>query len=137
LPRLGDLRHVRALEQHAVRAAAAYPVEQGHDLLDGRGLAQVEPGPEDGGPQGGQLGFQCRAHGGGEAGRGLHHDVDEERAAGEADLGALPVELGDRLLDGLGGAGPHAAAAVEHAVDGGLADARLPGDLPQRVRVSS
>ena len=117
-----------------MRAAAAHAVQQGHDLGDGRGLAQVEPGPEDGGPQGGQLGFQGRAHGGGEPGRGLHDDVDEERAAGEADLGALPVELVDGLLDGLRGAGPHAAAAVEHAVDGGLAEARLPGDLAQRVR---
>ena len=51
------------------------------------------------GPQGGQLGLQGRPHGGGEPGRGLHHDVDEERAAGEADLGALPVELVDGLLD--------------------------------------
>ena len=57
-------------------------------------------------------------------------------AAGEPDLRALPVELVDRLVDGLRGAGPHAAAAVEHAVDGGLADARLPGDLPDRIRMS-
>ena len=133
LPRLRHLRHVRPLEQHAVRAAAAHAVQEGHDLGDGSGLAQVEPGPEDGGPQGGQLAFQGRAHGGGEPGRGLHDDVDEERAAGEADLRALPVELVDRLVDGLRGAGPHAAAAVEHAVDGGLAEARLPSDLAQRV----
>jgi hypothetical protein len=96
----------------------------------------VEPGPEDGGPQGGQLGFEGSADGGGEPRRGLHDDVDEERAAGEAEVGALAVEVVDGLPDGLRGAGPHAAAAVEHAVDGGLADARLPGDLAQRVRVS-
>ena len=98
LRRLRDLRHVRPPEQHAVRAPAAHGVEQGHDLGDGRRLAQVEPRPDDGGAQGGQLGFKRLADGGGEPGRRLHDDVDEERATGEAELGALAVEVVDGLL---------------------------------------
>ncbi len=131
-----DLRHVRPPEQDAVGALAREPVEDGDDLGDGGGLAQVEPGPEHRGPQRRELGLQRPADRAGEPRGGLHDDVDEERAAGEADLRALPVEVVDRLVDGLRGARPHPAAAVEHPVDGRRADAGLAGDLAQRVRMA-
>ena len=61
--------------------------------------------------------------------RRLHDDVDEERAAGQPDLVALPFQVGD---------GPRTSRAVlsrtpvrllQHAVDRGLAQAGLHGDL--------
>ena len=57
------------------------------------------------------------------AGR-LHHDVDEERAAGEPHLRALPLELVDRLLD-LGRAvlARTPPRPLQHPVDRGLAEA--------------
>ena len=54
----------------------------------------------------------------------------------EADLGALPVQVGDGLLDLPRGALPDAAPAVQDPVDGGLAQARLTCDFPDREGVA-
>ena len=59
----------------------------------------------------------------GEPLRGLHHDVDHECAAGQPQLCALPVQVGDGLLHFSDGARTHPAAVVEHPVDGALAQA--------------
>ena len=57
--------------------------------------------------------------------RRLHDEVDHEGPATEPQLGPLPVEVGDGLLDLADRALPDAAAAVQHPVDGGLAEAGL------------
>jgi hypothetical protein len=65
----------------------------------------------------------------------LHDDVDEESAAGEPQLAPLPVQVGDGLSHVAHGAGSHTRTVVEHPVDGGLAQACLPSDLPDRIRM--
>ena len=78
------------------------------------------------GPQRRQLGLQRRADGGGEPLRGLHDDVDEERAAGRAGPGSRCRSSSAMACAHLGGrARADAAAAVEHAVDRRLAEAGL------------
>src|SRR6478735_7666814 len=72
---------------------------------------------------------------GGEPVRGLHHDVDHEYPAGQPQLAALLVQVGDGLPDVVDGARADAAAVVEDTVHGGLAHAGLPGDVADRVRV--
>src|SRR6185312_12627539 len=54
---------------------------------------------------------------------------------GQPDLRALPVQVGDRPVDLVGGAAPHAAAPVEDAVDGRLGQPGLAGDLADREGV--
>ncbi len=124
---LGD---VRGLEDHPLGAAPGDPVQGGGQLPGRVRLAEVEAAAHHRRVQRGQFGLQCGPHGGGEAFRGLHHDVAHERAADQPDLGALTVQVGDGPAHLVRGALAHAAAAVEHPVDGGLAQARLPGDLP-------
>ena len=53
----------------------------------------------------------------------------------EPDLGALTVQVGDRLLHLGDGARAHAGSLVQHPVDRGLAEAGLLGDLadPERM----
>src|SRR5262249_19226364 len=98
-------------------------------------LAEVEPCPYRGRPQRRQLGLQRRPDGSGEPLRRLHHQVDEEGTPGQAELRALPVEVGDRLVHLAFGTGPYVAPPVEHPVDGGLAQPGLHGDLPNPVGV--
>jgi hypothetical protein len=98
-------------------------------------LAEVEPGPDDRGLQRRQLVLERGLDRGGEPAGGLHHDVDHEDPAVEPQLAGLPVEVGDGLLDVVGGARAHAAAVVEDAVHGGFADSGLAGDFPDRVGV--
>ncbi len=86
--------------------------------------------------QGRQLGLQCGADRRGEALGCLHHDVDHERPADEPDLRALPVQVGYRTAYLPRGALPHPAPAVEHPVDGRLAQPRLTSDLPDREGVA-
>src|SRR5690606_26571860 len=50
-------------------------------------------------------------------------------------LRALGVQVPDRLVHEPGGSCPHTGSAVQHAVDRGVADPRLAGDLPDRVAV--
>jgi hypothetical protein len=86
--------------------------------------------------QGRQFGLQRRADGRGEAFGCLHDDVDHERPADEPDLGALPVQVGDGLVDLPRGALAHASPAVQDPVDGGLAQSRLTCDLTDREGVA-
>ena len=115
--------------------AAADP-GQGVDHLRGRPrLPQVEPRPQHRRGEGGQFGLDGRAEGVGEPLRGLHHDVDQVAAPVEPQLGALFVQVGDRLHDLGAGVLPDAGAVVEHAVDGRLAQPGLLGDLADLVPV--
>ena len=82
-----------------------------------------------------QFGLDRGPEGVGEPLRGLHDDVDEVAPAVEAQLGALLVQVGDRLHDLGPGVLPHARAVVEDAVDGGLAQPGLLGDLADLVAV--
>ncbi len=95
----------------------------------------MESRPQHRRGEGGQFGLDRRAERVGEARRGLHHDVDEVAPAVETQLGALFVHVGDRLHDLRAGVLPHAGPAVEHPVDGGLAQPGLLGDLADLVSV--
>jgi hypothetical protein len=57
-----------------------------------------------------------------------------KRPARDAQLGALPLQVGDGLLHLFDGAGPHPAALVQHPVDGRLAEPGLRGDLADAER---
>jgi hypothetical protein len=98
-------------------------------------LPQVEPGPQHGRRERGQLGLDRGAEGVGEPLRGLHDHVDQVAAAVETELGALFVEVGDRLHDLGPGVLPDPGALVQDAVDGGLAQAGLLSDLANLVAV--
>ena len=67
--------------------------------------------------------------------RGVDDEVDDERPPAQPQLRALPVQVVDRLVDLGDGAGPHAAAPVQHPVHGGLRQPGLHGDLADPVRV--
>jgi hypothetical protein len=95
----------------------------------------VESRADDRGTQQRELGFQRRADGAGEPGGCLHDDVDEKRPAGEADLVALPFQVGDGRAYLAGGAVADAASAVEHTVDRRLAQAGLDRDLADTKRM--
>ncbi|GIF01511.1 hypothetical protein Ari01nite_89750 [Paractinoplanes rishiriensis] len=53
----------------------------------------------------------------------------------EADLGLLPVQVGDGLVHFAGRAVPDPAPLVQHAIHGGFAEAGLSGDLSNPVGV--
>ena len=89
----------------------------------------MEPGPHHGGREGRQLRLDRRPERVGEPLRGLHDDVDQVAPAVQPQLGALFVQVGDRLHDLGAGVLPNAGPLVEHAVDGGLAQPGLLGDL--------
>ena len=133
--RITDLGLVRCLEDDPHRTAVADVVEGSHQLAGPRLLPEVESRSHDCRPEHGQLELQGGLDGGGEPVGSLHDEVDDEGAAVETKLAALPVEIGDRLCDVRCGAGPHAGSLVQHAVDGRLAQAGLAGDLTDRVRV--
>ena len=92
---LGDRGFVLRLEHHAVAAADA--AQRLDHLLCRPRLPQMEPGPQHGRCERGQFGLDRGPEGVGESLRGLHDDVDEVAAAVEAQLGALLVQVGDRL----------------------------------------
>ena len=131
--RLGDLGFVLGLEDHAV--AAAQPGQRVDHLCGRTGLPQVESRPQHGRREGGQFGLDGRAERVGEPLRGLHDDVDQVAPAVEPQLGALFVQVGDRLHDLGAGVLPHAGPLVQHPVDGGLAQPGLLGDLADLVAV--
>jgi hypothetical protein len=53
----------------------------------------------------------------------------------EENRSGVPVQVDDGLPDLADRAGAHTRSFVEHPVDRRLADAGLPGDFPDRVRV--
>ena len=130
-----DLGRLRRLEDHPAGAPAGDRVQDRDDVARVARLAEIEPRPHDRGPQRRKLLLQRGLDRGGEPVRGLHHDVDHEHPAGQPQLAALLVQVGDGLPDVVDGARAHAAAVVEDAVHGGLAHAGLAGDLADRVRV--
>ena len=67
--------------------------------------------------------------------RRLHDDVDQEGPTTESKLGSLALEVRDRAAYLLDRAGPHAAPLVEDAVDRGLAQTGLRGDLTNAERM--
>ncbi len=131
-----DLGDVRGLEDHSLRAAPGDPVQGPGQLLDRPGLPEVEARAHHRRVQRGQFGLQGGPYGGAEPLGGLHHDVDHEGTADQPDLGALPVQVGDGLLDLPRGALPHPSPGVEHPVHRGLAQTCLTCDLTDRERVA-
>jgi hypothetical protein len=96
-------------------------------------LPQVEPGPQHGRRERGQLGLDRGAEGVGEPLRGLHDHVDEVAAAVQSQLGPLFVQVRDRLQHLGPGVLPNPWPLVEDTVDGGLAQAGLLRDLANLV----
>ena len=114
---------------------AAQPGQRFDHLCGRARLPQVEAGPQHGGREGGQFGLDRGAERVGEPLRGLHDHVDQVAPAVQPQLGALLVQVGDRLHDLGAGVLPHARPLVQHAVDGGLAQPGLLGDLADLVAV--
>src|SRR5215216_7568470 len=96
----------------------------------------MKTSPHGGRSQRGQFRLQGVANRGGEPLWCLHHDVDHEGAAAEAQLRALPIKIGDRLLHLTRCAVPHLAAVVQYAVNGSFTHSGLYGDLVDPVRMS-
>ncbi len=130
---LGDLGLVLRLEDHAV--AAPQPAERVDHLRRRAGLPQMEARPQHRRREGRQLGLDRRAERVGEPLRRLHDHVDEVAPAVQPQLGALFVQVGDRLHDLGAGVLAHAGPLVEDAVDGGLAQPGLLSDLADLVAV--
>ena len=95
----------------------------------------MEPGPQHGRCEGGKFGLDRGPERVREPLRRLHHDVDEVATAVQAQLGALFVEIRDRLFDLGPGVRADAGAFVQDAVDRRLAQPGLLGDLADLIAV--
>ena len=95
----------------------------------------MEPCPQHGRCECGQLGLHRGAEGVGEPLRRLHDHVDEVATAVQAQLGTLLVEVGNGLHDLRAGVLPHPGTLVQHPVDGGLAQSGLLSDFADLVAV--
>src|ERR1035437_3259017 len=133
---VGNLGDVGGLEYDAHGTAVADVVQDLHDVRGAALLPEIEPGSNHGRPQRRQLGLQRGLDRRGEPVRGLHDHVDQECAAVQSKLAALPVQVGDGLPHVAHGAGAHPWSVVENPVDGGFTEPRLTGDLPDRIRMS-
>ena len=119
-----------------MRSARADPVDERRKIGNARDLAEVVARAEDRRPQRRHLVLERNPHGLGEAIRRLHDDVHDKFAPGQSRLLALTMQFAYRLSDALGGVLAHAAALVEHAIDGRLAEPGLKRDLFDEKRVS-
>ena len=117
-------------------SARADPVDERDEIGKADDFAEVVARAEHGRPQRRHLVFERNPHRLGESVRRLHDDVDDELAPREAGLLALPAQFADRLLDAFRGMPAHAAAPVEHAIDGRLAETRLERDFLDEKGVS-
>ena len=120
-----------------MRTAARDQVQRRDDVGHRVAVGQVKPGPDDGRPQRRQHPLERGAHRGGEPLRGLHNEIEQERATAQPQLGLLALEVGDRLVHLPDRAGPYAPALVENAVDRRFAQPRLQGDVADPIRVGS
>ena len=102
-------------------SAHADSVDKRREIGKAHHLAEMIARAKHRRPQCRHLIFERNTHRLGEAVRRLHDDVDDELAPRESGLLALPAQFADRLLHALGGMPAHAAAPVEHAIDGRLA----------------
>jgi len=119
------------LEHHAV--AAAQTGERVDHLFRRARFPQMKARPHHRRRERGQFGLHRGAEGVGKPLRRLHDHIDEVAAADQAQLGALLVQVGDRLHDLCPGVLPHPRPLIEHAVDSGLAQPGLLSDLADLV----
>ena len=117
-------------------SARADPVDERRKIGNARHLAHVVARAEDRRPQRRHLILERNPHRLGEAIRRLHDDVHDKFAPGQPCLFDLTMQFAYRLFDALGRVLAHAAALVEHAIDGRLAEPGLKRNLFDEKRVS-
>jgi hypothetical protein len=119
-----------------MRSARADPVDERRKIGNARNLAEVVAGAEDRRPQRRHLILERNPHRLGKAIRRPHDDVHDKFAPGQPCLLDLTIQFVYCLFDALGRVLAHAAALVEHAIDGRLAEAGLKRNLFDEKRVS-